>query len=72
MRLTPEDTLADMLQKLRKDVDDIQSESDIDEPPVQIRTVFEVETSADTVTATVDTDPGWTWGTSEWGYDIWG
>lgn len=71
MRLTPEDTFATMLEKIRKDIDDIQSESDTDESPIQLRAVIETESSSDTVTATVNTDPGWTWGTSEWAYDIW-
>lgn len=71
MRLTPEDSFARMLRMINDNLDDLQSQSQIDEVPVQIRTVAETETSTDSTTHSVDASPGWVWGTSAWGYDIW-
>lgn len=71
MRLTPEDSFAEMLRGLKDEVRDIGASSDVDENPVQIRVVEETETSTDQIEQSVDNDPGWQWGTSEWGFDVW-
>lgn len=71
MRLTEESTFARMLRRINQRLSNLESRRDIDEVPIQIRTVEETETSSDATNTTVDNDPGWTWGTSEWGYDVW-
>lgn len=71
MRLTSEDTFAKMLRTVNDRLSDLEARRAIDETPVQIRSVDETETSSDATEQSVDDDPGWTWGTSEWGYDIW-
>lgn len=72
MRLTPEDTFAEMLRSAYDELSDFGQGGDADENPVQIRQITETETSTDQTEQSVDTDPGWTWGTSEWGFDVWG
>lgn len=71
MRLTPEDTTVRMLREVNRRLSNLESRRDIDEIPVQIRTVIETETSSDATEESVDNDPGWEWGTSEWGFDVW-
>ena len=72
MRLTEEDTFAKMLSQLDSRVSDLESAQDVDEVPIQIRTVDETEHIEDSTARSVDTDPGWQWGSSRWGYDTWG
>lgn len=71
MRLTPENDTADMIKQITDRLDNLESEKQLDETPVQIRVVDETELSDDATASSVDTDPGWTWGTSRWGFDIW-
>lgn len=71
MRLTPEDTFAQMLRRVNSRLSDLESRRGIDETPVQIRSVSETETSTDATQQSVDNDPGFTWGESAWGFDPW-
>lgn len=71
MRLTPQDTFARMLREVNSRLSNLESRRNIDETPVQIRAVSETETSADATEQSTDEDPGWTWGESRWGFDVW-
>lgn len=71
MRLTTEDSFAEMMKKVNRRLDNVESNQDVSENPVIIREVTETESSSDTTEQSVNTDPGWTWGSSSWGYDIW-
>lgn len=71
MRLTDEDTLASMMKEVYGELRDLKSQRGVDDVPVQVRVVSETEVSSDSSEVEIDEDPGWTWGESAWGYDIW-
>lgn len=71
MRLTPEDTFAVMLKQVNDRLNNIEASRGEDEVPVQARSVEETETVDDATEQSVDDSPGWTWGESAWGFDIW-
>lgn len=71
MRLTTEDTAARLLRSVKGDVTNLKSSQDIDETPIQIRSVADSERSSDATEQSTDTDPGWEWGSSSWGYATW-
>lgn len=72
MRRTPENDTADMIAQLTDRLANLESEKQIDDTPVQIRVVSETEHSDDATESSVDTDPGWTWNESRWGFNVWG
>lgn len=66
-----ESDAADLLKWLERRVSRLESEREPEGSINQLRSVADTELSADSVSATTDTSPGFTWGESAWGYDAW-
>lgn len=67
-----EDTFdtAEMLKRLQRQVSDLRS-GDTSESVTLVQIVTDAALCADTVSATVDTSPGFAWSQDEWSLDRW-
>lgn len=63
---------ADLLKLLERRVSRLESDREPEASINQLRSVEDTEMTADSVSATTDTTPGFVWGESAWGYDSWG
>lgn len=61
---------AEMLKRLQRQVSRIRAR-DVTESVTVIVQMDDTEQSTDSLSATIDTNPGWVWGESDWGYDSW-